>query len=75
MASIKDFYPNKPSGTIVKPNGSYCSTRALSDTPFTCPECDAFAWTLHEWDPYIRIGVCSGCFGKVKDQGRLTKRN
>ena len=71
--SIKDFYPTRPTGEIIRPDGSYVSNRTLGNTPYTCPECSGFAWTLHTWMPYSNVGVCSGCFRKVKNQGDLTK--
>ncbi len=71
MTSI-NFYPEKPT-SFIQPNGVYWSTRTLGDTPLICPECKLFTWTIHGWNQYTKIGVCSACFGKVKKQGGVSE--
>ncbi len=68
-----DFYPPKPTGQIIQPDGTYWSNRTLGDKPYTCPECKGFTWTLHSPFPYGSTEVCSGCFRKVQKQGGLTQ--
>lgn len=70
-----DFYPPKPTGQIIQPDGTYWSNSALGNKPHICPECKGFAWTLHSPFPYHAAEVCSGCFRKVKNQGGLSRTN
>ena len=74
-AAIKFFTPNKPTGQIIQPDGTYSSTRTLGDNPLICPECTMPTWTVHAPFPDTIVMVCSGCFRKVKDQGGLTKKS
>ena len=61
--------PQPKPGPVIPLDGSYSTKRTMGDHPFTCAECNTYAWTLHQPLQYGGYMVCANCFDHVKACG------
>ncbi len=58
---------SKPKGPPIQRYG-YSTTRACN-TPFECPWCNKFCWTIHRPFQYFAGEVCAKCYPFLDDTG------